>query len=222
MHEDVHVLRQRIFYGECITPAYKEEARVHSKKPNSTHGNGGNGQLDYPRLDSHIAPSPTGDQDAPESVPYKQYQCSPTRMVRHRELRILQYNVPKSRDIVLASLFSNPKITEYDIIAIQEPWRNRFINTSYHPLKGYFQLTYLDDRSTRVCFYINKQIDRSTWNVTYISKDIIFISIRNPRTNRKIRIFDIYNEVGTKTLSTLSESLGKLDSHAEIIVLGGL
>ena len=42
-------------------------------------------------------------------------------MTRHRELRILQYNVWKSRDIVMASLFQNNKTLEYDILAIQEP-----------------------------------------------------------------------------------------------------
>ena len=49
-------------------------------------------------------------------------------MVGHQELRILQYNVQKSRDVVLASLFQNSKTLEYDILAIQEPWRNPFIS----------------------------------------------------------------------------------------------
>jgi hypothetical protein len=83
-------------------------------------------------------------------------------MVGHQELRILQYNVQKSRDVVLASLFQDPRILEYDVLAIQEPWRNPFIATSYNPLKAHFQLTYLNDAATRVCFYINKRIDPST------------------------------------------------------------
>jgi hypothetical protein len=40
-------------------------------------------------------------------------------MVGHQELRILQYNVQKSKDVVLASLFQDRWIAEYDIIAIQ-------------------------------------------------------------------------------------------------------
>jgi hypothetical protein len=83
-------------------------------------------------------------------------------MVGHQELRILQYNVQKSRDVVLASLFQDPRTLEYDVLAIQEPWRNPFIATSYNPLKAHFQLTYLDDAATRVCFYINKRINPST------------------------------------------------------------
>lgn len=83
-------------------------------------------------------------------------------MLGHQELRILQYNVQKSRDVVLASLFQDPKILEYDIIAIQEPWRNPFIATSYHPLKAHFQLIYLDNAGMRVCFYIQIRIDPRT------------------------------------------------------------
>ncbi|KMQ41166.1 Endonuclease/exonuclease/phosphatase [Trichophyton rubrum] len=53
-------------------------------------------------------------------------------MIRHWEPRILQYNVQKSRDVVLAYLFQDPRILEYDILAIQEPWSNHFIAISYH------------------------------------------------------------------------------------------
>jgi hypothetical protein len=42
-------------------------------------------------------------------------------MLGHQELRILQYNVQKSRDVVLTSLFQDPRILEYDVLAIQEP-----------------------------------------------------------------------------------------------------
>ena len=83
-------------------------------------------------------------------------------MVEHQELRILQYNVQKSKDVVLASLFQDRWIADFDLISIQEPWRNRFIATTYYPLKAHFHLTYLDDKETRVYFYINKRIDPST------------------------------------------------------------
>jgi hypothetical protein len=83
-------------------------------------------------------------------------------MTVHRKLRILQYNVQKSKDIVLASLFQDNKVLEYDILVIQEPWQNLFIATFYYPLKAHFQLTYLDDTTTRLCFYINKRIDPNT------------------------------------------------------------
>ncbi|KFY28958.1 hypothetical protein V491_00241 [Pseudogymnoascus sp. VKM F-3775] len=88
-----------------------------------------------------------------DSEPLCQWTTTP--MVGHQELRILQYNVQKSRDVVLASLFQDPRILEYNVLAIQEPWRNPFIATSYNPLKAHFQLTYLDDTATRSTIYRN-------------------------------------------------------------------
>ena len=140
-------------------------------------------------------------------------------MTGHGQLRILQYNVQKSRDVVLASLFKDRRILEYDILAIQEPWRNPFISTSYHPLKAHFHLTYLEDPSTRVCLYINKRIDPSTWSVTYTSKDIISLNIRNQDSNRTIHLYNVYNEVGTDTLSTLAEAMDS-DNHSDSLILG--
>ena len=139
-------------------------------------------------------------------------------MTGHGGLRILQYNVQKSRDVVLASLFQNPRVLDYDVLAIQEPWRNPFTNTTYHPLKTHFHLTYLDDPTTRVCLYINKRIDPGTWSVTYNSKDIITLKIRNPSTDKTIDLYNIYNEVGIDTVSDLTEALGAQGEHDSIVL----
>ncbi|KAM3547744.1 hypothetical protein ARSEF4850_009829, partial [Beauveria asiatica] len=141
-------------------------------------------------------------------------------MRRHRELRILQYNVQKSKDIVLASLFSDSRVLEYDILAIQEPWRNPYIDTTYHPLKKHFRLTYLADSGTRVCFYIHRRLDPSTWAVSHISRDIVTFTIHNPLTGTSVCIFNVYNEVTTDTLRTLANTLRAVDQHHEIIVMG--
>ncbi|KAJ6436485.1 hypothetical protein O9K51_10967 [Purpureocillium lavendulum] len=170
---------------------------------------------------SRRVPNASGeDPHNPESIPHRRSLCSTTSMVGHPGLRILQYNVWKSRDVVLASLFQNQRILEYDILAIQEPWRNPFIATTYHPLKGHFHLTYLDNDATRVCFYINKRIDPGTWNVSCISKDIISLSIRNSRSDSNINIVNVYNEVEANTLTILAETLRKLEPDAKTVVLG--
>ena len=49
-------------------------------------------------------------------------------------IKILQYNVMKSRDIVMAILLRDPRIQEYDILAFQEPWRNPVISTIHNPI----------------------------------------------------------------------------------------
>ena len=141
-------------------------------------------------------------------------------MVVHQELRILQYNVQKSKDVVLASLFQDRWITEYDLLAIQEPWRNPFVATSYHPLKTHFQLAYLDDKETRVCFYINRRIDPSTWTVSFVTKDIIALEITHPTLHHSLSIINVYNELGTSTLQNLRETVTSLATGQECIILG--
>lgn len=155
-----------------------------------------------------------------EPIPRIRSRRKSTRMLGNQELRILQYNVQKSRDIVLASLFQNPRVLEYDILAVQEPWRNPFIATTYHPLKTHFQLTYLDDPTTRVCLYINKRIDPGTWSVSHISKDIISVTIRNPHSNGHLHIFNVYNELSTDTLSILADTMAARGPDEDMIVLG--
>jgi len=143
-------------------------------------------------------------------------------MTRHQSLNILQYNVQKSRDVVLASLFQDQWISEFEVLAIQEPWRNPLIATSYHPLKTHFQLAYLNDKNTRVCFYINKRIDASTWTVSFITKDIVVLEIIHPVLHHKVSIVNVYNELGTGTLEDLRQALATLTTDTEIIVLGDL
>ena len=36
-------------------------------------------------------------------------------------LKILQYNVRKSRDTVMATLLRDPLVIDYDVLAVQEP-----------------------------------------------------------------------------------------------------
>lgn len=141
-------------------------------------------------------------------------------MLDQYELRILQYNVQKSRDVVLASLFQDPKVLEYDILAIQEPWRNPFIATSYHPLKKHYQLTYMEDDNTRVYFYINKRINLSIWSVLFISIDIVALKLTNHTLHNQLHIFNVYNEVTTDTLLKLEEAIGDVDPADELPVLG--
>ena len=58
-------------------------------------------------------------------------------------------------------LFQNDNILDIDIIALQEPWRNTRDQTTYHPRKDAFHLIYPESNKARVCFFINKKIEKS-------------------------------------------------------------
>ena len=57
-------------------------------------------------------------------------------------VKIVQYNVQKSYG-TMSALLQDPGITQYDILAIQEPWLNSQAHgTTHNPTKGMFT-TYL-------------------------------------------------------------------------------
>ncbi|KMP06686.1 hypothetical protein CIRG_06367 [Coccidioides immitis RMSCC 2394] len=62
----------------------------------------------------------------------------------------MEYNVMKSKDKIMASLLRDKIITKYNIVAIQEPWRNPFRNTTHNSISQYFELAYMDNRKTRL------------------------------------------------------------------------
>ncbi|KIW95026.1 uncharacterized protein Z519_03607 [Cladophialophora bantiana CBS 173.52] len=144
-----------------------------------------------------------GSSDTPSWTPKPRVDSANDARVTRRQAATnsAKYNVQKSKNVVLASLFQDRWISEYEVLAIQEPWRNH--RTSYHPLKTHFQLAYPNDRNTRVCFYINKRVDASTWNVSFITKDIIALEIIHPVLHHKVSIINVYNELGTSTLDDL-------------------
>ena len=85
------------------------------------------------------------------------------------DLKILQYNIHKSRK-VLEPLLASSYATEVDIIAIQEPWHSTSSNDSYCPRSCPFYLVYLDS-SSRVAFYINKKFSTDSWTYKFYSTD---------------------------------------------------
>ena len=92
-------------------------------------------------------------------------------------------------------LLEDPSIQDYSLLAIQEPWKNPFLQTSYNPSTSNFSLAYMPHPDTRVAFYINKQIDTSSWEVDFISPDLIHLklSLTDDLRTRMVHIFNIYN-----------------------------
>jgi hypothetical protein len=90
-------------------------------------------------------------------------------------MSILQYNVRKSRDTVMATLLRDPRVHGYDILAIQEPWWNPFVATTHHPAKDIFHLCYPvgnDEGPARVCFFVNRRIDHKRWRFKEHTRDV--------------------------------------------------
>jgi hypothetical protein len=106
-------------------------------------------------------------------------------------------------------LFANSVLLKFDIIALQEPWRNKDFYTTYHPLKDRFSLVYPPPPLIRTCFYINKRLPENSWTVIHQEADLCVIQLKID--DAKINIYNIYNphqDYGSNnTLSRLASQL---------------
>jgi len=143
----------------------------------------------------------------------------------NKQLSILQYNVNKSREQVMAPLLADENTWEYDIIAIQEPWRNKFQTTTYHPIKDRFDLVYNTHRKTRVCFFINRHL-KGTWSHIHHTPDLdsLHLQIQDGDQRKTLHIHNIYNPIeGTEnrqsTLPDLRKALEE-DRRGEHLIVG--
>lgn len=119
-------------------------------------------------------------------------------------------------------LFDQQNTLLYDILAIQEPWKNLFQNTTNHRLSQYFELAYLSDQNTRVCFFINKRLALSAWTVTHHSNN--FSTLRLQTVNdRVIYIHNIYNPCrgssDPSSLPLLRQIMASVGHESEQIVI---
>lgn len=149
------------------------------------------------------------------------FSASP--MSEHPVLRILQYNVNKSKDRVIIPLFENPLTPTYDILAIQVPWRNSFQHTTNHRLAQHFELSYFPHKETRVYFFINKCLALSSLLVTIHSIGFRTLKLKT-NDNRIIHIYNVFNLCQTSgNLSRLGEIqkvLQEFRRNIEHILLG--
>jgi hypothetical protein len=97
----------------------------------------------------------------------------------------------------MAALLRDRRIISCDVLAIQEPWRNPFINTTHHPIPQHFELAYHDHKKTPVCFFVNKRIESSLSSATHHTPDLRTLQLRWGEGNEEIVIHNIYNPIPT-------------------------
>lgn len=138
-------------------------------------------------------------------------------------LSILQYNTWKSKDGVMLSLPRDERIMGFDILAIQELWRNAHHNTTHHPHKHLFDLVYLDNAETRVCVFINRKIPKARWTAIHHSPDLTIITITtSPGTEENtLYIHNFYNpttDTGESNIPLLQGVLAAIPGQNHILV----
>ena len=137
-------------------------------------------------------------------------------------LKILHFNV-RRKEAVMAPLLEDDRIKNIDVLAIQEPVRNRANNTSYNPSSSRFHLAHCGDIEARTCLYINKRMDPDTWEARFEGLD--FSSLRIQVKGTLLRIHNVYNPspvsmTSRESPSTLPTLAGALNEEGEHIAVG--
>jgi hypothetical protein len=72
----------------------------------------------------------------------------------------------------------DPRRKDFDIIAIQEPWRNTYDHVTYNPRASGFYLVDNKQAGSRVSIYVNKEISIGSWEETFHSPDVVTVALR--------------------------------------------
>jgi hypothetical protein len=115
----------------------------------------------------------------------------------NRKLFILQYNVHKSKDLVMTSFLRDSAIKRFDIIAVQKSWINAYANTTHHLLKDNHILIYsnsieMKKNLIRICMFVIKRILIDDLNFLFRSEDVMIAQIRLHDTHY-LHLHNVYN-----------------------------
>ena len=142
------------------------------------------------------------------------------------KFEILQYNVNKSQP-VMASFLRDEEVLKASIIAVQEPWKNTFSNTTHQPASPSFQLLYpktLEDEPPGVCLYVSKKLDPREWSCQLVNRDYQILKLRKAHRNgdwTDLFVHNIYNRPGTGVPFVLRNELRKRP-HGEHVIVGDM
>jgi hypothetical protein len=116
------------------------------------------------------------------------------------KLKIFQYNARKEGNKVIAPMLADPKISQFPILAIQEPFHNSFANSTHNPSYTSFHLLHPCVENSRVCFFINKSVNPSSWSRDFPSPDYGYLRLKSIVPGaRDIIIHNIYRPQGSSS-----------------------
>lgn len=115
-------------------------------------------------------------------------------------IKILQFNVEKSRSKVLVPLLASKEARQWDVILVQEPWRNPHGGGTYCPrAAGFTQVIWPDTSATpaRACILVNDKYGPDQWQLVHRERDLVAISLQVivDGQMRQILVTSIYNPI---------------------------
>ncbi len=135
----------------------------------------------------------------------------------------MQYNIKNSKEDIMIFLLIDSIVRQYDVLIIQEFWRNVCVSTSYNSFNIDFHLTYHNDDDVRICFYVNIKLDVNKWSMNFSFDNVCTLKLRNV-DDRVINIHNVYNSsfifyISKVVLIVIKTIKSKLNDEKEHILL---
>jgi hypothetical protein len=93
----------------------------------------------------------------------------------------------------MAPLLADHHISEFIVLAVQEPWQNPHMHTTHNPSNSSFHLFYPPSAEASVCFLVNKSLDPSSYSATFLTPKYGHLRLRSPvKGARDIMIHNVY------------------------------
>jgi hypothetical protein len=126
----------------------------------------------------------------------------PLKLSMTAHLKILQYYMHTTEGIVMAHLLADTCISEFSLLAIQEPWQNPHIPTTYNTSNSAFHLLYPLSVEASVCSLVNKSLNFSSYTVCFPTPEHGNLQLRSSVEGmRDIMIHNVYR---TRSISSTS------------------
>jgi hypothetical protein len=92
----------------------------------------------------------------------------------------------------MISLLANFQIREYDILTIQNSWRNVCVSTSYNSFSIDFHFLYEMKKNVRACFYVNTKLNVNNWSIDFVSLNMCTLKL-HLNDQHIVNIHNVYN-----------------------------
>ncbi len=108
-------------------------------------------------------------------------------------LKILQYNVHTTEGKVIAPLLADPCVSEFTVLAIQEPGHNLPILTTHNPSNSSFYLLYPPSTETSVCLFVNKSLNPISYSAGFPTPKYGYLCLRSSdKCVRDVVVHNVY------------------------------
>lgn len=199
------------FALQCVVKVRAASAQSHPVTPRedsviivaktATKGNAGTSMATDENQLLHVSSFRESNQEKPRMRRHSTRQAVPSKLMNRegQQPRIIQYNAQKSYP-VMNTLLKHPKILDYAVICIQEPWLiSRNAKQKHNPTQGNFDV-FIVDRNERpfVAFSVNKnrigsQDVKVPGRGLFHATIRILIQIEGREEEIEIVIHDVYN-----------------------------